>query len=261
MELGKEMLSNIQDDSRPVDQQARVVRLLSLLSPLKPLGFRKIRVGGAADGGYVMIDDFPAKPICYSLGIGGDVSWDLAMAARGATVYQYDHTIQRPPTDHPAFHFFRLGIGDGEADPRMTTLAAALTKNGHQDARDLILKMDIEDSEWSVLEATPESCLPGFSQIVIEYHGLARAADKFWIAQAEKILRKMRRTHMPVHVHGNNWGSYPLLYGVPVPDVLEVTYASRAAYTFGATDEIFPTALDRPCKTGLADLYLGNFRF
>ncbi len=255
------MSANIPDDDRQVDHQARVTRLLCLLSPLRPLGFRKVRVGGPADGGYVMVDDFPSDPICYSLGIGGDVSWDLAMAARNAMVYQYDHTIQRSPVDHPAFRFFRFGIGASDAEPRMTTLTSALAQNGHQDAGNLILKMDIEDSEWSVLGATPESCLAQFSQIVIEFHGLTRAADKFWISQAEKVLRKMRRTHLPVHVHGNNWGCYTLVHGVPVPDVLEVTYLSRAGYTFGTTDETFPTVLDRPCKAGVADHYLGSFQF
>lgn len=255
------MSVEIQDGNIHMDQQARVTRLLSMLSPAKPLGFKKVRVGGAGDGGYVMIDDFPNKPICYSLGIGGDVSWDLAMASRNATIFQYDHTIERVPVQHEHFRFFRLGIGNNKADERMTSLSAAVETNGHQSYRNMILKMDIEDSEWAALGATPESCLAQFSQIVVEYHGLARATDKFWVSQAEKVLRKVRRTHLPVHVHGNNWGNYSLLHGVPVPDVLEVTYASRADYAFAESDEIYPTALDRPCKAGVADLYLGSFKF
>jgi len=244
-----------------MDQQTRIIKLFSTLSPLKPLGFRKVRVGGPGDGGYVMIDDFRSAPICYSLGIGGDVSWDLDMASRNATVFQYDHTIERVPATHPEFRFFRLGIGDNELDGRMTSLSAAVASNGHQAQRDMILKMDIEDSEWAALGTTPDACLAQFGQIVVEYHGLARASDEFWIAQAEKVLRKVRRTHLPVHVHGNNWGSYSLLHGVPVPDVLEVTYASRADYTFGESNDIFPTDLDEPCKAGVADLFLGSFKF
>ncbi len=255
------MSAHLQDGSWHADQQNRVTKLLSLLSPVKPLGFKKVRVGGPGDGGYVMIDDFPSQPVCYSLGIGGDVSWDLAMASRDATVFQYDHTIARAPAQHPGFRFFRLGIGNNESDERMTTLSAAVVSNGHQTQRQMILKMDIEDSEWAALGSTPESCLAQFSQIVVEYHGLARATDRFWVSQAEKVLRKVHRTHLPVHVHGNNWGSYTLLHGVPVPDVLEVTYASRADYTFGVSDEVYPTALDRPCKTGVADLFLGSFKF
>ena len=191
----------------------------------------------------------------------GDVSWDLDMASRGAVVYQYDHSIVRPPVHHPSFRFFRLGIGDREESGSATTIAAALAANGHQGDRDLILKMDIEDSEWSVLEATPECCLAQFSQIVVEFHGLARMEDMGWAAQAEAVLRKMLRTHLPIHVHGNNWGRYVLVQGVPVPDVLEVTYASRARYSFADTNEIFPTPLDRPCKADVPDLFLGSFRF
>lgn len=240
---------------------SHVVQLLSAFTPMRPIGFRKIRVGGPADGGYVMIDDFPGCPICYSLGIGGDVSWDLDMASRNAIVYQYDPTVERPPTQHSSFRFFRLGIGDRDDNGGVTTIAGALAANGHRDDHGLILKMDIEDSEWSVIEATPECCLAQFSQIVVEYHGLARMQDGRWAAGAEAVLRKILRTHLPIHVHGNNWGQYVLVQGVPVPDVLEVTYASRACYSFSDSNEIYPSPLDRPCKAGIPDLFLGSFKF
>lgn len=240
---------------------SHVMRLLSALTPWKPVGFRKVRIGGEADGGYVMLDDFPSNPICYSFGIGGDVSWDLDMASRNATVYQYDHSIGKPPVQHPSFRFFRLGIGDRNERGSLTTIVGALAENGHQGERGLILKMDIEDSEWSVLDATPEWCLAQFSQIVVEYHGLARAENRMWAARAESILRKVLRTHLPVHVHGNNWARYALVENIPVPDVLEVTYAARACYSFAESDELYPTALDRPCKAGVPDLFLGSFKF
>lgn len=238
-----------------------VAEFLSLFTPVKPVGFRKVRVGGPADGGYVMIDDFSDSPLCYSLGIGGDVSWDIDMASRNAIVYQYDHSINHPPTRHPNFRFFKLAVDGRDESGVCTTLAGALAHNGHQDHRDLILKMDIEDSEWIVLDATPESCLSQFSQIIIEFHGLMRVENRCWAAQAEVVLKKLLRTHLPVHVHGNNWGRYASVEGVPVPDVLEVTYASRARYSFSESDEIYPTQLDRPCKAGVPDLFLGSFKF
>jgi len=238
-----------------------VAKFLSLLTPVKPVGFRKVRVGGPADGGYVMIDDFPSNPICYSLGIGGDVSWDIDMASRNAIVYQYDHSIDRPPTEHPNFRFSKLAVAGRDEDGSCTTLATAIINNGHQEHRDLILKMDIEDSEWAVLDVTPESCLSQFSQIVIEFHGLARVENRSWATGAEMILKKLLRTHLPVHVHGNNWGRYTVIEGIPVPDVLEVTYASRARYSFVESDEIYPTPLDRPCKAGVPDFFLGHFKF
>ncbi len=46
-----------------------------------------------------------------------------------------------------------------------------------------------------------------------------------------------------------------------MPDVLEVSYASRSDFTFRPNTEIFPTGLDRPCKPGEPDLFLGTFAF
>ena len=56
---------------------------LRLISPVSAMNVRKLRVGGAADGGYVMLDDLDRIGVCYSPGVGPDVSWDLEMARRG----------------------------------------------------------------------------------------------------------------------------------------------------------------------------------
>jgi FkbM family methyltransferase len=48
---------------------------------------------------------------------------------------------------------------------------------------------------------------------------------------------------------------------VPIPCVLEVTFANRALYEFQDSKEVFPTELDAPCNRNQPDLFLGAFRF
>ena len=236
--------------------------VLSRLTPAMAVGASKIRVGRDFDGGYIMLDRFPQDMICYSLGISGDVSWDLAMAERGGQIYQYDHTIGQLPSTHPKFHFFPVGIGPSTStDPKLKSLASLIEANGHSQKKGMILKMDIEDSEWNVFDDMSEETLGQFGQIVLELHGLSRMAEHDWRVWFDRILSKLRRTHVPIYVHGNNWAQLPIVHGVPVPDCLEVSYANRNDFTFKPNTNIFPTTLDHPCKPGDPDYFLGNFAF
>ena len=93
-------------------------RALDLLSPMDVPGVPFVRRGRDGDGGYVQLDDLGTVHAAYSIGIGSDVSWDVAMADLGVEIWQYDHTIARPPQSHPKFHFQSIGLaatpsGDG----------------------------------------------------------------------------------------------------------------------------------------------------
>jgi hypothetical protein len=241
---------------------ARVRRLLALMSPMAVAGYRKIRLGDDLDGGYVIIDNIVDQGCCVSVGIGGNVSFDRDLAMLGYDVFQYDHTVPGPPTSHERFHFAQIGLAaKAEASARMTDLAEIVTTREIARYRRPILKIDIEDAEWAVLEHVEPRDLMIFDQICLEFHGLDRLADDDFAMRAEAVFRTITAHHVPVHVHGNNWGHYPVVHGVPVPEVLEVTFASRNGYVFQPTDEIFPGSLDRPNKMGVADLFLGRFQF
>lgn len=240
-------------------EQISILKTLSLLTPLEVSGFTKTRLGAWGDGGYVMLDHFPDNTVVYSLGVGGDVSWDLDIANRGLRVFQYDHTVASPPIDHPKFIFHKIGIGPSD-DDLMKTLHSIMLENGHQTSS-TIIKMDIEDAEWDIIAMLDFSVLRNCKQLIIEFHGLSRLADPQWHERINIALSKLRETHFPFHIHANNWGEYPIVCGVPVPDVVEVSYANDAYFDSKASKETFPTTLDCPNKANKQDYYLGRFEF
>lgn len=242
-------------------RQKDVLAILAHLAPHRARGQRKVRVGSPfGDGGYAMLDDFGGVGAAYSLGIGWDVSWDLMVAERGLPIHQFDHTIDAPPADHPNFRFRKLGIA-AEAGGAFTTLPAAVAAAGDAGRRDLLLKMDIEGSEWPVFDAIDGAVLNQFRQIVLEVHHLTRLIDGEFGERIARVLAKLDATHAVVHVHANNCGPYRLVENVPVPDVIELTYARRDSYELDLSGEIFPTELDRPCNAEWAEIVLGAFRF
>lgn len=236
--------------------------LLGRLEPMAVEGFSKVRVGRPHDGGYVMLDDFTGVEAAYSFGIHDDVSWDLEIAGRGIDVFQYDHTIGALPENNPRFHWERCGIGaSADAALPLTTLLDALVNNGHAQARELILKCDIEDAEWDVFGSTDPECLAQFRQIVVEFHWLQTVVEPSRYHKMLRAVSALTVYHQPIHVHANNYASMAFISGLPVPTVLEVTFVRKDGKAFRRTDETFPTSLDMPNLAGVSDYYLGHFRF
>jgi hypothetical protein len=235
----------------------RAKRIWSLLRPMDAVGKRLIRKGRPHDGGYAMIDHGLQGAIAYSLGINDDVSWDLDMAAMGCQIYQYDHTIDRLPVDHPNFHWFKKGIAASpSADGMLDRLDDLIAHNGHAGRSDLILKMDIEGFEWEVFEAMAPQMLAQFSQITLEAHSLA-LADAPLHKKIVGALSKLYAVHQPVHVHANNHGYVGVIGGVMIPDTMEVTYVRRADHCFMPCARMFPSEIDMACRPDVPDFFLG----
>ena len=242
--------------------QSLIRATLRLISPVAAINIAKCRVGGFKDGGYVMLDDLDGIGICYSLGVGPDVSWDFEMAGRGADVYQYDHTIVTPPVEHRLFHFSRTGIThDGSLAPDFKRLDTLLQENGHVGRDDMVLKIDIEGDEWDSLDALDPVVFTRFRQIVAEFHGMRLLDIESFRQRARRVFLKMRQTHEVIHVHGNNFAGMAVVEGIPIADCIELSLANRRFYSFAPATDLFPGPLDFANNPALPDLCLGTFKF
>jgi hypothetical protein len=241
-------------------EQFQILRTLAILRPLN-VTCGKVRIGGPNDGGYVMANDFKGNTLCYSIGVGPQVIWDHEMANRSMHVYQYDHTVERAPSDHPSFHFHKIGVAPNLSDPQMITLERMLEDNDHCDEDHMLLKIDIEGFEWDVLDGMSSNLLSKFDQIVVEFHGLQFLDRDSFQTRAERVFKNLAHSHACIHIHGNNYGGFSIIKNVPVPNVIEVTYALRSRFDFIESTDIFPTHLDDPCKSDEPDLFLGDFKY
>jgi FkbM family methyltransferase len=157
---------------------------------------------GSAYGGY-FLDSSLIEPdaIVYSLGVGEDISFDLALIQRfGVTIHAFDPTptVKKwlaAQTLPEQFHFHEVGIADIDGEgvfylpPRlgfishslvrarqyskesirvpMIRLSTAMQRLGHD--RIDILKMDIEGAEYAVLRDLVKQKIP-VGQILVEFH-------------------------------------------------------------------------------------------
>lgn len=240
------------------DAQARVIgEIIKIIAPLRARGAKKLRIGGEGDGGYVMLDP-GQRGVAYSLGVSACSPWDLEMAERGFPVFQYDGSIEQEPDKHPNIFFHKIFIGScAESRAQYMTLQQILRHNAHQAEKNLILQMDIEGAEWEALaELSPDDALC-FSQIIVEFHNIGLDASKY------AVLKKLRTTHTPIHVHYNN-NALTALFSpqnnfIYSGDALEISYARNKDYAFAPCLEYFPTPLDRKNLARFPDIPIGYF--
>jgi hypothetical protein len=149
-----------------------------------------------------------------------------------------------------ARHTFLKLMVAGRPGPGLATLEELLAQvRGGDPARWVLVKMDIEGSEYEVLAASRElwSRVAG---LVIEFHEL----DRRWPQFEAEMTALLRHFHV-AHVHGNN--NNGCIPGTDVPLTLEITLVNKALCDGEpppSADRYPLTGLDRPCKPRHPDL-------
>jgi hypothetical protein len=212
------------------------------------------RVGEWFDGGYLTCLDesahWPPKAI-YSMGIETEDKWSVDLAARlNVSAYQFDCTIPGPPAcvgcpnvPHLAqlVHFHRVCIAAEDYHenyfPGMSwNLSYALEQTGNLNASEnsLIMKMDIEGSEWPIFEVESREILSKFGTLIIEFH---RFDLQYKFGQYLKAMEVLEGAGFRVaHSRGNNCCGM-VHYGVDwIPKILEVTLIRRSGGAPNATE-------------------------
>jgi hypothetical protein len=256
-----EISGELAKTSSEFETQDEIKNTLRLLRPYAVDGFSKARFGSPCDGGYILLDDLQGVDTAFSFGVEQNASWDVDIAKRDVTVYQFDHTVDAPITDNARLIFARKRIC-AEAGPESESLPSLIQQHDKQNAKpNILLKIDIENDEWAVFDTTAPEILSRFSQIVGEFHYFQGLSDVHWRRLFTRVLKKLSDSYAVVHVHANNIGGFSNVANVIFPNVLEVTFANRSMYSFSETDEIFPGPLDAPNDPARPDFHLGSFRF
>jgi hypothetical protein len=124
------------------------------------------------------------ETVIYSFGVNDESTFEAEMLARipSAQIYAFDYSVenfgpQLSPSYSARAHFKKVGLGAKDElykNPQFFTLSALMKQNNHSYID--ILKIDIEGSEYSALDAFMDDCeksttgvLP-IGQVMIELH-------------------------------------------------------------------------------------------
>ena len=233
----------------------------------------KIRIGGAQDGGYVVVSGYEYD--CYlSCGIGDSVSFDNQFVNIYPNCQKYigfDGTCNRPYNLDSRVEFVKKNIGTDNSE-LLTDL-----KNESMDYKDIFLKMDIEGHEWNWIHCFQD--LSKFKQIVIECHGFFdedcptgswKTLGYFEHSTMLEAFRILNKTHYLVHLHGNNAavvkhsdGSFSNAKGYDEwMTVGELTFIRKDCEITGVNKDNLPLMnLDYPNYGNMPDVHINKWPF
>lgn len=243
----------------PITTQNDIRALITAMRPRRMAHMQKTRIGNDYDGGYVLPAIAEQADIVVSIGVGHDVSFDYAMAQRGAIVLQFDHTVEMPPAQHEHFRFYKKGLA-AEPGAEFLTLDDILDLMQPFPHQRPLLKFDIEGGEYDAFVTTNPEQLLIFPVIACEIHDLDRLGEPLFFRRMASFLDLFTTGHVPVHIHANNYGGVGLVHGVPLPKVLEISFLRRDLDVCAdLADDPIPGPLDRPNHPYMADLCLNAF--
>ena len=250
-------------DTAPIESkftsQSEILGLLNLIRPAHLVSDYKVRIGSDADGGYVMPSCSLQSNLVISIGIGGETSFDIELANRGASVLQFDHTIEQTPVQHPNIHFYHKGWAPSD-EGQLLSLSTMMSFANWQTECHSILKFDTEGAEWDALAACKSSDLARFEVITGEFHSLHNLMHRDFFNGVKSVWEKLTLTHQSIHIHPNNATGIVLVLGIPIPPLLEITFMRKSLAVFGGhSTEPIPGPLDRPNMTDRPDLCLRPF--
>ena len=212
-----------------------------LIVPKNVIGKKKVLIGEKRNGGYVLLDDFKNIKIAYSFGISDNIHFDKALADKDIDVYMYDHTINQLPFNNPKFHWKKIGLsGIKFESENLKTLEHLILENGHSLEKNMILKIDVEYSEWYSIFDLKDDILKQFKYILIEFHFHQNVNQK----EAKlyyNVLKKLHKYHQSFYFRCNAKRSMITIFGNNIIcKILEVSYIIKEGNKFSKDESIYP---------------------
>ena len=207
----------------PLSTRSSIDEIFSLLKP--KANYSLVRFGDNKDGGYLLADCIKEFSQVFSIGVGDNTSFDEAISEIVMSVFMIDHSVDIYPK-RPNITFIKKKLVPNVTDSSLEISLSELC--GELDnSNPTILKMDIEGSEWAILESTEQAILQKFDQIVIEFHGFLDKAKQGQLHIIRTVLVKLLQDFEVVNTHANNYSQHQIFLNYPVVDVIEVSFLRR----------------------------------
>ena len=201
--------------------QNQIVEIMRLIKVKRDESFQLIRLGSLYDGGYLVVDDFSLRDVLVSLGIGENADFEYNISTRIERIIAFDHTVDSIPNMSSNTQFNKLGV-KAKSVNEFVTLTSII--EDIPEKNDLLLKIDIEGSEWEVIDSMSDKELTRFRQIIGEFHGFNEETN---FETINRVLGKILQNFVVVNTHANNWGQYEIIKRIAIPDVIEITFMRK----------------------------------
>jgi hypothetical protein len=233
------------DNDFLISGTSREEELSEFLRDLAPVVTDKklFRLGGAADGGYLVPYDLDGCVGCFSPGVYNVSDFALGLAERGIPCFLADFSVDAPAIQNDLLDFEKKFLGS-ENNAKFMTLENWMSRKGSRSG-DLILQMDIEGAEYEVLIETSSEHLKRFRVMIIEFHSLDRLLNPIGLKLIAAVFKKITKHFDVVHIHPNNYFK-PIEYrDFKIPPIMEFSFLRKDRVSHRTPANRFPHELDR----------------
>jgi hypothetical protein len=220
-------------------------KLKDILIPRKTK-FEKIRFGKNGDGGYIFAKTEPKGQPIFGFGVLNDISCEIALNSYfGGKVelFESEETSVHLPDNFILHKKFVNGNDMSDI---------------FKSDENIIIKMDIEGSEFGCLDSISHDEFEKVEQMVVEFHLNTSHLTKDMpiVGSPEdlyRVIQKILKTHKIFHIHGNSCCGVSE-DGIPV--VLELSFINKKLCDIDLVDDSsYPIpGLDFP-NVGGQDVY------
>jgi hypothetical protein len=216
--VNKEELSLAEQTLKKIAEKIEVVNLGEL-----------IRIGPKYDAGYLCLDLYKT-PNLLSGGAGKNIDFEKFFASRGSRVDIYDPTVKVLNNEMKNINHYQTGLEGTESGKFMKSrnLESAykiLSPNNDKNLGNY-LKLDIEGSEWDLLEQSLEQ-IDIFDQMFIEFHNLYMLSNAKYRNTYEKVNDYLFSHFYVVAINSNNWDQFINFGKSFTPITYEITFVNK----------------------------------
>lgn len=210
----------------------------------RSVGKELIRLGGLGDGGYLIPDDLEGIKTCFSPGVEQVSDLEDSLAKQyGMQSFMADYSVDGPALKNDKFHFTKKFLGTQNNEKYMR-FEDWVDEYADDDDNDMLLQMDIENSEYPVIIDTPSHVFDRFRIMLIEFHALESIFDEGAFPLFDAVFDKLRTNFTIAHIHPNNWEPIKNYGDVAIPSVMEFTFLRNDRVTLDNRPLTFPHKLD-----------------
>ena len=235
----------------------KILNLIKLFKPTKT-EFDLIRIGDKNDGGYLIPDIVNEIKYCFSGGVGHTNEFESQLEKLGIKSFLADYSVNEPKGLNN-FDFkkkFLASYTDTETIDVNSWLKSFINEC---DLEKSILKLDIEKSEYEVINSIEENLLKKFRILIIEFHGLEMIDEENFFLKLKAVKNKILKNFLTVHIHPNNCCGIHNVGKFKAPSVLEVSYLNKKFAKKSVEQYNLPHKLDAKNKLKYNDILLPNY--
>jgi hypothetical protein len=220
-----------------ITRRSSTLLVLESLATLVPKKARVplVRIGPNFDGGYVCPDDFFGINKAFSPGTNCVWEFERSLAEKYGIHSILLDSQDKMPVNLGALQTFRSAFLGPVNKPGYITLESWVAVDSTITDNNLLLQMDIEGDEYSVLLSTPTVTLKRFRIMVIEFHNLNWLLNLPLAANViHPVFQKLSEDFEVLFVNPNNAGGEWRLGRYKFPRVLEVTFLRKDRISEGS---------------------------